>query len=117
MPWLTAKALFGLRRWIWLIIVFVVIALAWITIGNVERADDVSNQTIGATGERVRSLEENAARTETGNAAREEIRAPDRVGACARFNQCLRSARPGTSESCGRFLPELSTGFGCPGPN
>lgn len=112
--WLAAKALFGLARGWWVLIAVAVLAagIAWLI--HAEKADDKANQEIGALQQSNAGLHENAKRTEIGNDAREEIRAPGAVGDRARYDQCLRSAR--SPENCGRFLPEHAPDNGSAGP-
>jgi len=99
--WLMKRALFGLKKWIWLLIVAGLIAALFLWFHLAEQADDKANQEIGATTERNIQLETTLERTNQGNQAREEIR--NDVGD-ARYAQCLRTAR--TPENCIRFLFE-----------
>lgn len=110
--WLGVKIL-GAARWIWGVLLIVAI-LVGLFIWQGHR--DEANKTIGATAQRETDLRETVDRTEKGNAARETISAQDRAGACARYAQCVRSSRPNAAANCVRFLPEQSTGIGCPGP-
>lgn len=71
-----------------------------------ERADDRSNQQIGATVERERATTEVLQRTEKANEVREQttrdLRSDDGRSDVA-YRQCLRSAR--TPANCERLLP------------
>lgn len=78
--------------------------LLWAYLSAREKADDRANREIGAAIQREGDLAETINRTEQGNAAREEIRAPGDAGDRARYDQCVRSAR--TPANCVRFLPE-----------
>lgn len=113
MEWLLTQKL-GMTRGGWLLIAIGILAITIFWIVSAEKADDKANQTVGATTQREADLRETVNRVEEANAAREEIRGVDRDAMCARYAQCVRSAR--TPENCVRFLPDSSTGIGCPGP-
>lgn len=103
---ITARGLLGLRKGWWVLIAIVALAGLVLWLGARETADDKANQEIGAAVQRETNLTETIKRTEQGNAAREEIRAPGNAGDRARYDQCVRSAR--TPANCRRFLPEFS---------
>lgn len=96
--------------------VIALLGALWAFLSAREKADDKANQQIGAVAEQSRAAVETIKRVETGNAAREDIRAPGSDGDCVRYAQCVRSARPSAAANCARFLPDVSTGHGCPGP-
>lgn len=116
LAWISARGFLGLAKGLWLLLVALAVASVIAYFVSAEKADDKANQNIGATSQRETDLRETVKKVEQGNAAREEIRAPDRAGACARYAQCVRSSRPSAAANCVRFLPEQSTGFGCRGP-
>lgn len=104
MIWAKLKVLLGgAGRW-WLLWLALVAVAAIMILRAAEDADDRRNQDLGAAAQRARDLAETLHRTEEGNAAREEIRAPGPAGDRARYDQCLRAAR--TAANCQRFLPE-----------
>lgn len=99
-----AAKLLGIPRWLWII---AFLALLYAALVIAEGADDKNNQTIGATVEREAQTREVLERTETGNAAREEVReaiARDGGRSDIVYDQCVRTAR--TPANCERFLPE-----------
>lgn len=100
--WLTAKKL-GIAHGLWVLIALAALVGVAIWLGARETADDKANQNIGAAIQREGDQAETIKRTEQGNAAREEIRAPGDAGDRARYDQCLWSAR--TPANCVRFLP------------
>lgn len=110
--WLGVKLL-GAARWIWGVLLIALIILG-LFVWQLHRDD--ANQQVGASAQRETDLRTTIDRTEKGNQAREEISAQDRAGDCARYAQCVRSSRPSAAANCVRFLPEQSTGIGCPGP-
>lgn len=102
MAFLAAKTL-GIPRWV---LAALAIALVVLAIILLERADDKSNQEIGATVEREAQTREVLERTETGNAVREE--AERQIGSGTGtivYDQCMRYDRNAPA-SCERFLPE-----------
>lgn len=99
--WLVTKKL-GLAKGLWLLIAIAALVACAIWLGARRTADDKANQEIGAAVQREGDLTETIKRTEQGNAAREEIRAPGPVGDRARYDQCVRSAR--TPANCQRYL-------------
>lgn len=101
--WLTARKL-GLANGLWLLAALAALVGLYLWLGARETADDKANQAIGAAVQREGDLIETIKRTEQGNAAREEIRAPGPVGDRARYDQCVHSAR--TPANCQRFLPQ-----------
>lgn len=99
MTWLATRFL-GLARGWWLLIAAAAIAaLVAFALGAFDRVLETATEA-GAAIQRAEDLTETIQRTETGNAAREEIRT-DADG--ARYAQCLRTAR--TPANCERFLP------------
>lgn len=113
MTFLTAR-LFGLQKWVWLLILAGLLAAGLLFLRKAEEADDTANQQIGRTQERAETQAQTIENVKEANDAREQIRAPGPAGDCARYSLCLRSAR--NSAQCSRFLPPVETGHGCSGP-
>lgn len=103
LAWLGLKA-FGLPRYLWIALALAALAVLILWINKAEEADDLHNQEIGRTEERLETTTEVLQRTETANAAREAITQSGPSGDRVRYDQCLRSAR--NPENCKRFLPE-----------
>ena len=105
-PFLLAKT-FGIPRYL---IAVMGIAVLFIALMLLERADDKANQTIGANVERTKSLEGILENVNTANEVDAEIRSN---ASCTLYNQCVRSSRNGAA-NCQQFLPTGKTSNDCP---
>ncbi|MXO73593.1 hypothetical protein [Alteraurantiacibacter buctensis] len=106
-PFLAARGLFGMARWIWLLIALAgVLALAAAVTGSVR---DIV-QTITSTAHEGGKAEATAAGHQTtfeqigeAHEAGNEVR-NDRGS--ARYDECLQSAAPGYEGNCERYRPD-----------
>ena len=106
-PFLAARGLFGLARWIWLLIAIAgVLALAAALAGSVR--DTV--QTITGTAHESGKAQAEAAGHETtldqiGDAHEAGTKVRNDRGS-ARYDECLQSAAPGYEGNCERYRPQ-----------
>lgn len=105
-PFLAARGLFGLARWIWLLIALAgVLALAAAITGGVRDTVQTITSTAHAAGEaeavaagQQTTLDQIGEAHEAGNQIRDDR-------GTARFDQCLQDAAPGYEGNCQRYRP------------
>ncbi len=118
MAWLMAKGFLGLKKWMWLIVAFILAATIIITIDRVFSSALDNAEKAGAATEQANQANEVLKRTEKGNDVRNTIDTEaSRTRGCNLYKQCVRANRQNKT-ACERFLPELQAGDSeCEGDN